>query len=173
VIERRLLGDTSRASDDVGDATATRRDSIGGAMPAPRVELLKRVPFLAKAGESELVALAPRFTERRYGSGSPVTSGGSSGVGFFVVAEGRATVRLHGEAVRRIGPGDHFGEIALVDGGRRSAEIVADTNMLCLGIPASELRTFVKSHPEVAWALLEHVVHRLRETEARAAAGQA
>src|SRR4051794_36789442 len=95
------------------------------------VALLRRVPFFGSLSDQELAQLSERFHERRYDRGSPVTSVGSSGVGFFVIAEGRATVRLHAEAIRRIGPGDHFGEIALIDGGRRSRQIVADTNMLC------------------------------------------
>jgi CRP/FNR family transcriptional regulator, cyclic AMP receptor protein len=136
-------------------------------MPAP-VELLRKVPLFNSVTDAELAELAQRFRERRCDRGSAATSQGSAGIGFFVIGEGRAVVKLHGEPVRRLGPGDFFGDVAIIDGGRRSAQIVAETNMLAYGIPASEFRAFVKRHGEVAWALLEAVVARLRETQDRA-----
>jgi CRP-like cAMP-binding protein len=137
-------------------------------MGAP-LGLLKRVSLLASLTDGELAQLAERFRERRCDRGCPATSEGSGGVGFFVIAQGEATVRVHGEVVRRLGPGDHFGEVAVIDGGRRSAQIVADTNVLCYGLPAAEFRSLVKQHPQVAWALLETIVSRLRETQDRSA----
>jgi CRP/FNR family transcriptional regulator, cyclic AMP receptor protein len=137
-------------------------------MGAP-VALLKRVPLFTSLSDEELAELAQRFRERRCGRGSPATSKGSSGVGFFVIAEGRAVVNVHGETVRRLGPGDYYGEISLIDGGRRSAQIVAETNLVSYGIPTAEFRALVKRKPDVAWALLESIVARLRATQDRAA----
>jgi CRP/FNR family cyclic AMP-dependent transcriptional regulator len=135
-------------------------------MGAP-TRLLERVPLFAHLDELELTAVAQRFRERRFDQGTEVTSERSHGVGFFVIAEGTATVRVHGDAVRRIGPGEHFGEVAAVDGGRRSARLVADTNMVCYGIGSTEFKALVTEHPTVAWALIESVVAKLRETEDR------
>ena len=64
---------------------------------------------------------------------------------------------------------DFFGEVSLIDGGRRSADITAETNMRCWGISKAEFEAFVKTHPEVAWALLEGLVARLRATNRDAA----
>jgi CRP/FNR family transcriptional regulator len=72
--------------------------------------------------------------------------------------------------VGTLGPGDYFGEIALIDNGPRSATIVATTDLRCRGMTAWEFRPFVQEHPEMAWHLLESLVARLREAEERAEA---
>src|SRR3954469_20689943 len=108
------------------------------------VELLRRVPLLAGLGDDDLAALAARFRERAYDAGAPVTSRGSSGAGFFVIAEGEATVGAPGPPAGRRPCQGFFGEVALIAGGRRSADITAETNMRCWGISQREFRAFVK-----------------------------
>jgi len=132
-------------------------------------DLLRRVPLLAGLADDELAALAARFRERIYDAGAPVTTRGSAGAGFFVIAEGEALVGATENPTARLRRHDFFGEVALIDGGRRSADITAATNMRCWGISQREFRAFVKQHPEVAWALLEVLVARLRAAEAAAA----
>jgi CRP-like cAMP-binding protein len=130
-------------------------------MTAP-VDVLRRVPLLEGLDDDELAALSARFRERSYDRGAPVVSRGSSGAGFFIIAEGKAVVSAGGRVTARLGRHDYFGEVSLIDGGRRSADITAETNMRCWGISRREFETFVKSHPEVAWTLLEGLVARLR-----------
>ncbi|HEY3187965.1 MAG TPA: cyclic nucleotide-binding domain-containing protein [Solirubrobacteraceae bacterium] len=129
------------------------------------MEVLRRVPLLEGVDEDELAELAERFRERLYDRGSPVVSKGSAGAGFFIIAEGEATVGTGGRATGHLSKNDFFGEVALIDGGRRSADITADTNMRCWGISKNEFRTFVKGHPDVAWAMLEVLAARLRAAE--------
>jgi CRP-like cAMP-binding protein len=136
------------------------------------VDLLRRVPLLAGLSDEDRAALAARFRERVYDAGAPVTTRGGTGAGFFVIAEGEAIVGSPDRPTARLGRHDFFGEVALIDGGRRSADITAATNMRCWGISQGEFRAFVKQHPEVAWALLEVLVARLRAADA-AAAGRA
>ena len=62
-----------------------------------------------------------------------------------------------GEHRATLGPGDHFGEIALIDDGTRSASIVAATDLLCYGMTPWEFRPFVEEYPQVAWALLRRL----------------
>src|SRR3954452_20529041 len=133
------------------------------------VDLLRRVPLLAGLGDDELAALAARFRERMYDAGAPVTTRGGTGAGFFVIAAGEAIVGPSNRAKAGLRRHDFFGEVALIDGGRRSADITAASNMRCWGISQREFRAFVKQHPEVAWALLEVLVARLRAAEAAAA----
>jgi len=135
---------------------------------ADAVEIFGRVPLFAGLREKDLEKLAKRLTARRFAEGQTVTSQGGSGISFFVIEEGTATVEIEGEVVRTLGPGDHFGEIALIDAGPRSATVMATSDLRCRGLTAWEFRPFVHEHPEVAWALLEHLVGRLREAEARA-----
>jgi CRP-like cAMP-binding protein len=136
-------------------------------MPVP-VEILRRVPLLAEVEEAELAELAARFRERVYDQGSPMVSRGSSGTGFFIIAEGEAVVDAGSGKTSLLCKHDFFGEVALIDGGRRSAGITAMTNMRCWGISRNEFRTFVKQHPEVAWRMLETLAARLRAADAAA-----
>src|SRR2546423_3969002 len=92
------------------------------------VELLRRVPLLSTVDDAELSALAERFCERVYDRGAPVVSRGSSGAGFFIIAEGEASVQAGGATVARLRKNDFFGEVALIDGGGRPAGITARTN---------------------------------------------
>jgi len=129
-------------------------------------ESLRRVPLFAAVKPKELKKLGKRMTERRFAEGDTITTEGKSGLGFFVIEDGNATVSIGGRIVRTLGPGEHFGEVALIDSGPRSATIVATTDLSCRGMSAWEFRPFVEEHPEVAWALLETLVAMLREAEA-------
>ena len=129
------------------------------------VNVLRRVPLLAAVDDAELVKLADRFCEKTFDRGSPVVSRGSSGSGFFIIAEGEALVSGGGARTAHLGKHDFFGEISLIDGGRRSRDITAETSMRCWGISRKEFRTFVKAHPDVAWSMLEVLCARLRAAD--------
>ena len=133
------------------------------------VDSLGRVPLFAGVKGRELERLAKVMGERTFAEGEKITTEGESGVGFFVIEHGNATVSLKGEILRTLQPGDHFGEIALIDEGPRSATITATTDLRCRGMAAWEFRSYVQEHSEIAWPLLQTVVARLREAEGRAA----
>jgi len=135
-------------------------------MAIDTVDVLARVPLLAGLERRDLERLARQFRERSFAEGAVVTREGEAGVGFFVVLEGSATVSVVGEPRGSIGPGDYFGEMALIDDGPRSATIVAATDLRCLALSAWEFRPFVEEHPSVAWALLVALAGRLRALEA-------
>ena len=128
-------------------------------------ETLGRVPLFAHVKPKDLKQLGKRMSERSFGEGETITTEGQSGVGFFVIEDGDATVSRDGEIIRNLGPGDYFGEIALIDSGPRSATIVASTDLRCRGMTAWEFKPFIEEHPDVAWGLLETLVARLREAE--------
>jgi CRP-like cAMP-binding protein len=136
------------------------------AMSAP-IEALRDVPLFAELDEQDLEQLSRQLHERRFPEGSDVTVEGAGGAGFFVIAEGNAEVMVGGEHRATLGPGDHFGEIALIDAGIRSASIVAATDLLCYGLTPWEFRPFVEEHPQVAWALLQVLARRARESSAQ------
>jgi CRP-like cAMP-binding protein len=133
---------------------------------AAPVDVLRGVPLFSELGERELERLAGHFKERTFPEGSNVTMEGGTGTGFFVVVDGNATVSVSGEQRGTLGPGDSFGEIALVDEGTRSATITAATDLRCYGLTAWEFRPFVEEHPQVAWPLLKQMAKRLREAQA-------
>ena len=135
------------------------------------VQSLKSVPLFTGVGDRELKRLANVMRESRFNEGEAITTEGRSGIGFFVIEDGNASVSLHGDIIRTLGPGDHFGEIALIDEGPRSATVTASTDLRCRGMAAWEFRAFVQEHPEVAWPLLQTLASRLREAEDRPGAG--
>jgi CRP-like cAMP-binding protein len=130
-------------------------------------ESLKQVPLFKDLSSRDLKQLAGAMNERTYSAGREITTEGESGLGFFVVADGTATVTIDGQTRRQLGPGDHFGEMALIDGGRRSAQVTAETDLTCYGMTAWNFKPFLKDHPDLVWALLQTLVARLRDAEAR------
>jgi CRP-like cAMP-binding protein len=133
-------------------------------MSAP-VEALRQVPLFDNLDEKDLDQLSRQMHERRFPEGAEVTTEGATGAGFFVIAEGNADVSIGGEHRTTLGPGDHFGEVALIDDGVRSASITAATDLLCYGLTPWEFRPFVEEHPQVAWALLETLARRSRQAD--------
>ncbi len=137
-------------------------------MAKPKLEdHLSRVPLFSGMADKERRKLADRMSERTFRAGHAIAEQGQKGAWFFVIEEGSATVTIDGETVRTLGPGDSFGEIALIDRGARSATIVAETDLRCQGLTDWEFRPFVQEHPEVAWPLLQTLAERLRDSEAR------
>jgi CRP/FNR family cyclic AMP-dependent transcriptional regulator len=138
-------------------------------MSADRVDLLRRVPLFAELDGRELEAIASSLKEVRFRPGQEVTTEGGAGVGFFVIEEGEARVTVHGDERGRLGPGDYFGEIALIGRSERTATITAETELRCLGMTSWEFRPLVEGNGRIAWKLLEAMAKRLTQAEQRAA----
>jgi CRP-like cAMP-binding protein len=117
--------------------------------------------------KKDLARLANNAHERTFPAGAVLTEQDETGVTFGVIVEGQAAVNIHGRSARTLGPGDYFGEMALIDHSYRSATITAETELRCLMFTAWVFRPFALEHPEVAWALLELMVQRVRDAEAR------
>ena len=133
-------------------------------MSAP-VDVLRNVPLFADLDDEDLAGLANQMKERRYAEGRPMTSEGSGGAGFFVITEGNATVSVGGEAKTTLGPGDYFGEMAIMEEGVRSASIVAATDVRSYFLTPWEFRPFIEEHPQVAWVLLRTLAKRIRSSQ--------
>ncbi len=130
-------------------------------------ESLARIPLFAGLGKKDLKRLANQMSERTFSEGDAVATEGQTGVGFFLIEDGNATVSIDGETIRTLGPGDHFGEIALIDEGPRTATVLAATDLRCRGMSSWEFRPLVQEHPEFAWPLLQAMTGYLRQAEAR------
>lgn len=129
------------------------------------VELLRRVPLFADFEKGDLERLARSFKERIFDAGHTVAEEGKGGAGFFVIESGEASVSVRGEERAKLGPGDYFGEIALIDDGARSATITADSELHCYGLVSWEFRPLVESSASIAWQLLETLAKRLRAAQ--------
>ena len=130
-------------------------------------EVLAQVPLFSMLSKKDLDRLVREAHDRTFPPGAALTEEGETGVTFGVIMAGRAAVSVHGRPVRTLGPGDYFGEMALIDHSGRSANITAETQVRCLLFVAWIFRPFALEHPESAWALLEMMVQRVREAESR------
>jgi CRP/FNR family transcriptional regulator, cyclic AMP receptor protein len=120
---------------------------------------LKQVPLFNSLSQRQLKRLMRDFKERRVRSGTPLVQRGQmSGVDFFVIVEGEASVTVGGAEVGRLRPGDHFGELALIGGQVRQATVTADGPMRCLVMASWNFRRFVQDNPDVSWKLLQYLV---------------
>jgi CRP-like cAMP-binding protein len=136
-------------------------------VPGPSIELIRGVPLFAEADDKFLDRLAGEFIERTYAPGETIAEEGETGRTFVVIESGEVTVAVHGQEVGRLGPGDAFGEMALIDKAARSATVKADTEVHGYQLPVWSFRPIVESHPEMAWALLESLAGRVRTAESR------
>jgi CRP/FNR family cyclic AMP-dependent transcriptional regulator len=117
--------------------------------------LLKRVPIFSDLDAKELERIANSMKQRTFKAGETVTSEGQTGVGFFVIEDGEATVTVGGDERRKLGAGDYFGEVALLNESARTATITAESDLRCYGMTAWEFRPLVETHGSIAWKLLQ------------------
>jgi CRP-like cAMP-binding protein len=126
------------------------------------VDMLKRVPLFAGLEKRELEEIAGSMRERRVAAGGNVVEQGAGGAGFFIIDEGEGDVFVDGEHKNTIGPGDYFGEIALLTGSDRTATITAKTDMLCYGMTAWDFKPLVEENATIAWKLLTAMAQKLQ-----------
>ncbi len=135
-------------------------------------EILAKVPLFTELGPGELKRLTRIVKQRNYTAGDLILNEGDDAVGFFVVSAGRVQVvkDLGGAketVLATLGPGDFFGETALLDGYQRSASVRAVGNTECLAMTRWDFTAELKSNPEMAVMILRTLARRLRETDAR------
>jgi CRP/FNR family transcriptional regulator, cyclic AMP receptor protein len=128
---------------------------------AEATELLQRVPLFSGLDPRELETIARTVHERTFKAGDTVAEQGQGGVGFFVIREGEAKVDVGGDEVRRLGPGDYFGEIALISEGPRTATVTAESELRCYGLTPWEFRPLVQTNASIAWKLLQALAKQL------------
>ena len=136
-------------------------------MATQPTDALKKVPLLAGLSNRELERLAGQLHERKFPAGSKVVSEGATGTGFFVITEGEAEVEIGGQVRNKLGPGDYFGEMALIDGGPRSATVTAATDLVCYGLTFWEFGPHVQGNGAIGWKLLQEMTKRLRISQQR------
>src|SRR4051794_2330440 len=127
------------------------------------VEALAQVPMLASLDRPHLEKLAKDFAPRTFPAGTVVVrQGDDHGIGFFVIAEGEATVTRDGEEVAKLKPGDNFGSIALISDRVRTATVTATTDLHSYVMTLWDFRSFVQGDAEVAWKLLQQLAQMVQ-----------
>lgn len=130
---------------------------------ASYVDHLRKVPIFGKLPAKELEHIARSLKERVYDPGAVIIKEGDPGLGFFLITEGRVNVSHRDHRIRDLGPGEFFGEMALMEETPRSATVTAKERTHCLQLVRWDFRALLKQNPDLAVRMLEVVVQRLRE----------
>jgi CRP-like cAMP-binding protein len=132
-----------------------------------QVDMLGAVDLFADLSRKE-VGLVLQFTrELDFPAGKVVVREGDEGGRFFLIVSGTAVVTRRGRRIRTLGPGDSFGDIALLDGGPRSATVEAETPLSTLSLAVWHFRGALRENPSIALKLLLTLCRRLRDAETK------
>ena len=124
-------------------------------------EVLAGVPLFSMLPNEEVAKLARRAHELRVPAGTVVTDMDSVGVSFGVIVDGQATVSVHGTPVRALGPGDFFGEMALLADQPRNATVTTTSEVDALVVSAQSFKSLVERNPLIALKVMRAVADRL------------
>jgi SulP family sulfate permease len=133
-------------------------------VPAP-TEVLQRVPLFSDLDRRDLERIAGSMKERTFNAGDTVLVEGESGVGFFVIDDGHATVSVGGNERRKLGPGDYFGEVALLAQTDRTATVTADDELRCYGLTSWAFRPIIEENASLGWKLLQSLGKMLSDRQ--------
>jgi len=129
---------------------------------AERVERLRSIDLFSGLDHDALGLVASLASEVETPAGAVLVEPKQAGSGMFAITEGRATAELRGGSTRRLGPGDCFGELALLTSeGMRTARVRAETELRCLAIAREDFRELLEREPRIALSLLEVLAARL------------
>ena len=158
------MSDTYTAGWPVGKAPGTGRRIPKGELQR-REEALKRASLFSDLPKRHLRTIARVTGTSEFRPGTTVVKMGAPGRVFYVILEGDAKVLSKaGRTVRRLKAGDFFGEISLLDGGPRSATVIAETHLRCLSLAGQDFREIMAGEPALAIAIVRELATRLRAT---------
>ncbi|MEP9390602.1 PEP/pyruvate-binding domain-containing protein [Mesorhizobium sp. KR9-304] len=145
-------------------AVTTEKARSAPPLPGRRdpVVVMQHVDLFAGMDRRQTEQIRRLLKERHFKKGETIIIEGSGGAAFFVIDSGEAIVSNKGVTVATLGPGDHFGEVALIDGGPRTATVTAATDLVCYGLTFWEFRPLVERNGTIGWKLLEALAKRLR-----------
>lgn len=128
-----------------------------------RAELLGACPLFRGLDSAGLAAVAVAAIEVEFPADRVIARQGEIGTGFFVVVDGSVRVVRDGTIVARLGPGEFFGELSVLDGGPRVAQVLAAEPTRCLALASWDFERVLREEPAVALSVLRVVAARLRE----------
>lgn len=129
------------------------------------VQLLKGVPLFASLSDKHLQIIFQSAKEIQFAPGMTIVrEGDRSKVGFFLVLDGQVEVRKGDKVLSPLGAGQFFGEMAVLDGQPRSADVVATAPTKCLVLASWDIKALIKTHPELAHEIIAELTRRLRQT---------
>jgi CRP-like cAMP-binding protein len=132
-----------------------------------KLDHLAQVRLFRACSRKELTIIGRASDEVRVAAGKTIVQEGQTGHEFFLILEGQASVHRNGRKVATLGPGDYFGELALLDRGPRNATVKADTDMELLVLGQREFSGVLDEVPTIAHKLLSSMATRLRDSDAK------
>jgi CRP-like cAMP-binding protein len=131
----------------------------------PVFDSLAQVRIFSGLTRKELLAIAALAKPFTFAAGSTLVEEGTEGGRFYLITSGKAEISIRGQTVRTLGPGSYLGEIAMIDGGPRTATVRAATDVEALGIASFNFRPLLRSEPGVAFKILVELCGRLRAVD--------
>lgn len=128
------------------------------------LQKLHTVPLFSGMKDKQLKSILESGKQQSYPEGNVIVGEGESGVGFYLILDGGVEVKRKGRAMAKLGAGNFFGEMSLLDSNPRSSDVVAVAPTTCLVLSSWEFQALVESHNEIAMNLLKTLIHRLRES---------
>jgi len=127
--------------------------------------MLGTVPFFSSLDDKRRKSLASEGKELSYKAGDPIVGEGATGVGFYLILDGKAEVRKADRLLATLGKGEFFGEMSLIDSQPRSADVIAVMPTRCWALSSWAFNGLVKANPEIALVMLKELVKRLRAAQ--------
>ena len=136
----------------------------------PKIDLLRHLWLLSSAGRRELRAVAAAADLATVPAGHVLVRAGGRATEVYVIVAGTAEVVLDGRVLVAVGPGEFVGEVGVIDGQPRTADVVATSEVTVLAVHASQLRALLAASPGLRRGLLQQLAHRVRRMDLAPAA---
>jgi CRP-like cAMP-binding protein len=126
--------------------------------------MLEKASLWSGLDRKDLKFIVRLSKERKYETGEVIVRKGEGTVGFYLILDGSVEIRSNGTTLSKLGPGQFFGEMSVVDNQPRSADVVAIEPSRCLILSAWSFNALISEHPKIALKILQEFVRRLRDT---------
>lgn len=134
-------------------------------MAKETIELLKEVPLFATFSKKQLKSVKKTAKEKEFKSGEMIVrEGDASNTGFYLILDGQVEVKQDDSTLSKLGSGQFFGEMAVLDEKPRSADVVATTDTKCLLLTSWDFKALIKTYPDMATKVIAELANRLRQT---------
>lgn len=153
------------ATGGIGESAPSGRPRPDRPLGKRGADLLAQVPLFEGLSRRHLKQIAERADEISFREKETIVEAGQPGGTFFIIVEGEVRVVRGDRTIARAGPGEFFGEISLLDGGPRTASVIADTPVVAIRLFKASFDKVVREEPRVAGKILAVVARRLREAE--------
>jgi CRP/FNR family transcriptional regulator, cyclic AMP receptor protein len=131
----------------------------------PTVELLRTVDLFGDLTTKELESIADACKRAEFRDGANIVTQGEKSARLYIITDGSAEVRVHGKKVDEIGPGDYFGEIAVIDGQPRAATVTATSSVSALSLANFNVKALLRTMPDIGFKMLRTACARIRALE--------